>query len=252
MFLRILQLRVKPTEIQGFVRLYEDRIVPALRSASGCFDACLVQSIRRPEKVLSVTLWNSEEDSSAYERSGLFMQLVGSARFFFADSTEWRLTLSKDFTLEHTPVSAEPVVGTYSVSTTTGGRLPPQQKHLQMFMRIVSLHHKPGKLEEFKDLYQREIIPTLIATQGCQYACLSTPADGSSESVSVTLWNSRADAEEYERKGTFRRLLQKVRHTLSDLSQLQLESIGTRLPSTTSEDVAVEGFQFITGMNVQH
>jgi heme-degrading monooxygenase HmoA len=179
------------------------------------------------------------------------MQLVASARSFFADSSEWRLTLSKDFTLEPTPVSAGPVIDTYSVSTTTSGGLPPPHERPQTFMRIVSLHHKAGKLEEYKELYQREIIPTLIATRGCQYACLSTPADGSSESISVTLWNSRADAEAYERQGTFRKLLQKVRHTLSDLSQLHLESVGTGLPSTTSEDIAVEGFQFIAGMSVQ-
>ncbi len=250
MFMRILQLKVRPAEIQGFIRLYEDRIVPALQSARGCLDACLVQSIPRPEKVLSLTIWDSEDDSSAYERSGLFMQLVGSARPFFADSSEWKLTLSKDFTLQDTPVAVEPEVDTYSVSTATGGQLPPKARHPQMFVRIVSLHHKPGMLEEFKELYGREIIPTLVATRGCQFVCLSTPADGSSESVSVTLWNSREDADEYERQGTFRKLLRKIRHTLSDLSQLSMESAGTALPSVTSDDVQVEGYRMLSGKNV--
>ena len=233
MFMRFLQLKVKSAEIQGLARMYEDRIMPSLQSAGGCLGAFLVQSDRQPQEMISMTLWRSEEASSAYERSGLFMQLVANARPFFAESTEWKLALSKDFTLEYTQDSAEPALETYSVSSASAGSLPPTHNKSPLFMRIVSLHLKPGKLDEYREIYQRRIIPTLMTIRGCQYACLSSPASELNESISVTLWNSRADAEEYERSGMFKQLLQEVKHTLSDLTQLQMESRGTRLPSTT-------------------
>ncbi|HEY6953353.1 MAG TPA: hypothetical protein VI758_13175, partial [Bacteroidota bacterium] len=63
--------------------------------------------------------------------------------------------------------------------------------------------------------------------------------------ISVTLWKSRADAIQYEHSGKFDTLLGKVKHTFSDLSQLKMESAGTRLPSVTSEDIGVDGFHLV-------
>ena len=249
MFMRFLQLKIRSAEIQGLAQVYEERILPALDSAMGCLGAFLVQSVHRPEEVISLTIWQSEEDSSSYERSGLFMRLVASTRPFFAESTEWKLALSKDFTLEYTADAAEPDPELYTISSSSVRELPSAQKKPPAFMRIVSLHHKTGKLDEYRELYEREIIPALLVTHGCAYACLSTPAREPNESISVTLWNSRAEADDYERSGLFQQLLDKVKHTLSDLSQLQMESIGTRLPSTTSQNIAVEGFHFIAGKN---
>ncbi len=120
------------------------------------------------------------------------------------------------------------------------------------FLRIVSLRHKKGLLAEYKDLYRAEIIPALLATRGCRYACLSIPTSDENESISVTIWNSREDAEVYERQGTFKKLLEKVKHTVTDLSRMQLDSVGTLLPSTTSEDVGVEGFDVIAGKNFRN
>ncbi len=247
MFMRFLQLKIRSAEISGLVRLYEDRIVPALGAAEGCLGAFLVQSIVRPDEVISLSLWRSEETSSTYERSGLFMRLVASARPFFADSSEWKLALSKDFTLEYTADSAEPSVQTYAVSAASAGEIPSGQDRSGTFMRIVSLRHKKGMLAEYKELYESEIMPALLATHGCRYACLSMPTTDGSESISVTIWNNRADADAYERQGTFGKLLDKIKHTLSDLSQLRMDSAGTMLPSTTSEDMAVEGFHLVAG-----
>ncbi len=252
MFMRFLQLKIKSKEVQGLSKLYEAKIVPALQSAKGCLGTFLLQSTHHHDEVLSLSLWRSMEDSSAYERSGLFMRLVASARPFFADSTEWKLELSKDITLEHVPGSPEPAVQTYSVSAASGGEMLSGNHHPSTFMRIVSLRHKDGMLAEYKNLYRAEIIPTLLATRGCRYACLSIPTANESESISVTVWNSREDAETYERQGTFGKLLEKIKHTVSDLSRMQLESVGTLLPSATSEDVEVEGFQLIAGRNFQN
>lgn len=245
MHLRMLQVTVKQEDISGLVRLYEEKIIPALEKIGGCLFACLVQSVRKPEEGISVTLWRSEEDTSRYEQSGLFKQLLDEARPFFAETTEWKLELTKDFTLEYTPASAEPTLKTYSVSTTGGSTAASPEGIHQPFLRIVSIHLKPGKLEEYRDIYQRNIMPALMATNGCLFSCLSASTADSNETISVTLWKSRAEADEYEQKGTFTQLLEGIRHTMSDLSQLRMQSQGTRLPSVTSEDVEVDGFHLL-------
>jgi heme-degrading monooxygenase HmoA len=243
--MRMLQVKIRQGELPGFVHLYEERIIPALQRNGGCLYACLMQSVLQSDEGISMTLWRSEEDALRYERSGLFMQLVAEARPFFANSTEWNLQLSKDFTLEYSQDPTEPTLKSFSVSTTSSETIPSKEKAPNAFLRIVSLHIKPGKVEEYKRLHERDVIPALLATRGCRFSCLSTPTVESNEAISVTMWNSRADAEEYERKGTFNQLLQNISHTLSDLSQLKMRSVGTRLPSVTSEDIEVDGFHLI-------
>jgi heme-degrading monooxygenase HmoA len=245
MHMRMLQVTIRPEELPGLARLYEDRIIPALENVGGCLFACLLQSVHQLNEGMSMTLWRTEEDALRYEQSGLFKRLLGEAQPYFADATEWKLELTKDFTLEYTPTQTEPQVKTFSVSTSSGSTVSSTAKAQRPFLRIVSVHLKPGKLEEYKELYQRDIVPALLATNGCQFSCLSTPTDGDNEAISVTLWNSRQDAEEYERKGSFNQLLHNVSHTLSDLSQLRIQSAGTRLPSVTSEDVGIDGFHLI-------
>ncbi len=249
MFMRLLQVKVKSEELQTIGRFYEERIVTALRSADGCRYACLMQSVHHPDDVISMTLWDSEKDAGAYERSGLFKQLLEDARPYFAESTEWKLQLSKDFTLEYTPEITEPTIKQFAVAATSTETIPAEQKPLRTFLRIVSLHLQPGKFEEFNALYQNEILPALNATRGCRYACLSTPSGETNEAISVTLWNSPADAEAYERDGQFQRLLREVKHTLSDLSLSKLAAERNGLHNVTSDDIAVVGFNLLAGQS---
>ena len=245
MHMRMLQVQVKEKELGSFVKLYEERIMPALETVGGCVYACLVQGIQRSDAGISMTLWHSEADALRYEQSGTYKRLVSEARPFFAESSEWTLQLTKDFTLEYTQGAVEPTLKSYSVSKTGGERNLLKELGPHTFLRIVSVHVKPDRFEEYKRLYEEKIIPTLLAARGCLFSCLSTPGDTTHEAISVTMWNSRADAEEYEQKGTFDSLLQSVRHTLSGLTQLNMQSAGTRLPSVTSEDVEVDGFHLL-------
>jgi len=245
MYMRMLQVTIKQNQLPGLAQLYEECIIPALHNIGGCLFACLMESAREPGQGMSLTLWRSEEDSLRYEKNGLFRQLLGEAQPYFAETTEWKLELTKDFTLEYTPTPSEPQIKTFTVSTSSGSMHTSAGRLHHPFLRIVSLHLKPGKLEEYKELYQKDIVPALLATSGCQFSCLSTSTDDSNEAISVTLWNNREDAEEYEQNGTFDLLLRNISHTLSDLSQLKMQSAGTRLPSVTSEDVGVSGFHLV-------
>ncbi|HEY6951444.1 MAG TPA: antibiotic biosynthesis monooxygenase, partial [Bacteroidota bacterium] len=177
MHMRLLQLKINAHELQSFCRFYENRIMPALQTIGGCLHACLVQSTTDAGEVISLTLWQSEEHASTYERSGLFMKLVGEARPFFANTSEWKLQLSKDFTLEYAPDAPEPTLKSFSVSSSSAGQIPAGHRASQSFLRIVSVHLRPGKLQDYRDTYEREIIPALLSTHGCQFACLSTPTN---------------------------------------------------------------------------
>jgi heme-degrading monooxygenase HmoA len=130
--------------------------------------------------------------------------------------------------------------------------LTPEGKLFNMYLRIVSVKLKPGKLEEYKRVYESEIIPALRATKGCRHAYLTTPKTGDNEAISVTLWDSKVDADAYEQSGLFRQLLEKTKHLYSELFQwkMHLDNLH-RGQAATSEDLQVHGYTVVTGRSFQ-
>jgi heme-degrading monooxygenase HmoA len=62
------------------------------------------------QECISLTIWNSRKESIDYEESGLYRKLVDELRPFFVESTEWKLELSENLSLEYTPIKVEPTV----------------------------------------------------------------------------------------------------------------------------------------------
>jgi len=110
MFMRLVQAKAKPAELTRLRWLYDDRVVPTLQKTPGCMYACLMQSTREPDEVISMTLWDNQLHAEDYEASGLFAKLMEEARPMLADSSEWRVELSKDLKLEQVPLPQEPSV----------------------------------------------------------------------------------------------------------------------------------------------
>jgi len=54
-----------------------------------------------------------------------------------------------------------------------------------------------------QSLYREEIIPGLRRVPGCRVAFLTGQKNDTHELISVTIWNSKSDAEEYEQDGEF-------------------------------------------------
>lgn len=92
-YLRIVSLRVKPGEVYRMIRVYEDEIVPRLLEVDGCRTAFLVRDHRDSDHVMSITLWDAREDAVAYEKGGLFHELLQRVRPMLARSSEWRMAL---------------------------------------------------------------------------------------------------------------------------------------------------------------
>ena len=117
-----------------------------------------------------------------------------------------------------------------------------------MWVRIVSLKLRPGKLEEFKRLYSGQVIPALRKVKGCRYIYLTERSDRKDEVISVTSWESKEDAENYEQSGLFARLLESQQSALSEFYRWKLKE--QKLQSglaATSEDPTVEHFDMLVG-----
>jgi quinol monooxygenase YgiN len=256
MFMRLVQMRVNPDKIFQLQKVYERTIIPTLQGAPGCVYAGLVQSLEDENDGISITLWSRQDDALAYERSGKYVQSLEEARPFFSDSSEWSVQLSVDLRPDFWPKAPEPVVKSYA---TDGSALKPSglpgDRAGFMYLRILSMKIKPGKKQEFVDIYHREIIPGLRQVEGCLDAYLAEGVRGENELLSITIWRNLEQAEANEATGEFDKLKQKVQHTFSNLARwkMALDEAplrGAQVTATraaTSDDVSVKTYSIVIG-----
>jgi heme-degrading monooxygenase HmoA len=246
MFMRLVQLRVKPETSSELPRLYNERIIPALQQTTGCLYASLIQSVDRPDESISLTLWNSPEHAEAYEQGGIFQKLMLETAPYLSDSSEWKIQLSKDLTLEYVPVREEPIVKSYKITATAGNRTLADEHSNRLHVRIVSARIQPDRFKEFARLYAGDILPLLRTVPGCRYAFLTEGMEN--EVMSISIWNTKQDADAYEASGLFDRLTKKVQHTFTDVYQwkMAVEKHSSSQVST-SDDLIVQGYNVVTG-----
>jgi heme-degrading monooxygenase HmoA len=68
------------------------------------------------------------------------------------------------------------------------------------------------------------------------------------EVISITIWENREKAEQYEKSGRFDRLVEKVKHTFTKLSQWQMsleKEEGKQ--AKTSDDMSVSHYTMLAG-----
>jgi heme-degrading monooxygenase HmoA len=248
MFLRLLHVSINIDRQPEFHKLYEHEIIPVLKNMPGCLYAGLVQDVQHREEGMSLTLWDTREHAETYERSGVFENLLARSRPFFSDSPNWTMRLSENLELEYGPVPQEPVVHSYSDAGQNDSANLHAEVASSMYLRIVSMVLQPDKIREFLSLYDDHILPSLRNTRGCRYVHLAENAANRSEMLSITLWNSRQDAESYESSGLFERLKEKIRPTLSALYQWKMgleKEMGKE--AVTSEDLSVRSYTVVMG-----
>jgi heme-degrading monooxygenase HmoA len=250
--MRFLHIKIKPEKLPELRQFYETAVIPALQNLPGCRHASLIHSAHHEDECISLTLWDSQENAEAYAQSGLFQELLQASQPFLADSSEWKIELSEELKLEYRPVAEEPVVKSYVVAAAAKAEALPQEPFAVMYLRIVSSKIKPGKKEEFRRLYTEEIIPALRGVNGCRYAYLTESLEAQHEVISVTIWDSQREAENYEHSGLFEQLNKKVKHTFSDLYQWKMaleKTYGGQ--AATSDDQTVEHYSIVTGRSFQ-
>ena len=250
MFMRLLQVYIKSNSLSDLPFLYTNFIIPEVRNAPGCLYGELIQSDRDPEESISMTLWDTQEHADSYAQSGVFQKLLKEAESYFSDVLEWRVQLSKDLDLESAPMQDEPVIQSRRT------RLSESQdgiRHLngeRLYVRILSIRILPGKLEEFAGLYNELIVPRLRSVHGCRYAFLTEGIEERNEVISVTIWDKKEDADQYESDGIFDALKRRVQHTYSELYQWKLTA-DKPLEQTVDagEEMSTANYRVIAGQS---
>jgi quinol monooxygenase YgiN len=243
--MRFLQLKINQHFVDIFQEFYEDTVIPELQKLPGCHFAELIQSKPKTDEFISLTFWENLEAAENYDKSGVFKELLQKSQPYMAESSEWKLQLSDSLELEYKPVPEEPVLKEYDVATQAE---KPIQQNPGLHVRIVSVSIQEDKIDEFKRIYNEEILPALRKTKGCLYAFLTENLQIKNEFISITGWESKEDVDAYENGGQFALLVEKVRHTFSQVYQWKLSEISDESKKMiTSEDLSVSYFHMVTG-----
>jgi heme-degrading monooxygenase HmoA len=246
MFMRFLQFKLNPDFLTQFEKFYEDDVLPQLQKIPGCLFAGLINSRPEENEFASLTFWEHQQQAEDYERSSIFENLVNKARPFLSESSEWKIHLSDHMELEYGPVTEEPTIKKYFIADKDSGKIDDQIS--QTYIRIVSVKIQPGMLDQFKELYHNKVIPALKSTPGCRHIFLTQSIHEEDEFISLTIWNSKRDADAYEASGKFAQLNEQLKHTFSQfyLWKMQLEK-NYSAKVKTSEDMKVEKYNLVAG-----
>lgn len=79
-----------------------------------------------------------------------------------------------------------------------------------MHARLTTVATKPETVDELTQIYQRDILPVITSQQGFKGVYLFID-QSTGEGVSLTLWESEADGAAYDRSGTYKAQVDKLR-----------------------------------------
>jgi len=91
--------------------------------------------------------------------------------------------------------------------------LPTKERSKHMFTRIVELSSKSGKSKELANTIDTKIVPILKKQRGFVDEMLLVSDAEPNQILSISLWNTRDDAEKYHRE-QFPKIQDSVRHLL--------------------------------------
>jgi len=248
MFMRLFQVKLNPVYIEQFKDFYETSVFPQLQKMPGCIFAGLIKSGPDNNEYISLTFWESLKNAEDFENSEVFKELITKEKHFFSESNEWKVQLSDKMELEYAPVAEEPVVKKYSVQLQKEKDDKPKFQGSQMYLRIVSMKIQENKLDEFRKVYLEKVIPALKETEGCRHVFLSESVSEKDEFISVTIWDSKKYADNYETSGKFEELVGEIKHTFSQfyLWKMELEKEYSAKIKTT-DDMKIESYNVVTG-----
>ena len=79
-----------------------------------------------------------------------------------------------------------------------------------MYVRLTYLAFLPGKLEEAKKIYNDEIVPVVKKQKGNLDCRMLEPLDTMDDYISMTVWDTKEDADAYHVSGTYKQLVESV------------------------------------------
>jgi len=116
LYVRIVSNQIRQGKMEEFKQIYETEIKPEIQKAKGCRYVALTGNIKDSDKVISLTIWDTQRDADVYEQSGVFMKLIEKVEHTFIEMHQWKMQLAKEIT-GRIQTSDEVTVDGYSVVT---------------------------------------------------------------------------------------------------------------------------------------
>ena len=249
MFMRILKLNVDPKFIEEFKVFYEETVEPKLQVVDGCLFASLIKSKPDKDEFVSLTFWKTQQQAENYENSDVFKNLYEQAKKYFSEATdEWKIQLTENMEIQYTHPEDEPEITKYDVAVQNGKDNGLIKQDESMFFRIVSLKIQPGKMDEFKKLYSKIVIPSFKSAPGCRNAFLTQSINEESDFISISVWDNKESAVAHETSNEYSNMINKVKHTFSKfyLWKMSLEKErGSNF--RTTDDMKIDHYDVVTG-----
>ncbi len=80
-----------------------------------------------------------------------------------------------------------------------------------MYVRMTFFKLKSGKMQELRELYNKEVVSAHKGHKGIRFVHLLESLDNKDQGISLTAWDTRADLEAYEKSGDYEKLVAKFK-----------------------------------------
>lgn len=114
-----------------------------------------------------------------------------------------------------------------------------------MFLRMVSMNMKAEHSLKLAQEYEKNVIATLRHQAGCNFASFLQNINDKKDCISLTIWNSKQEADEYEKSGVFKRLVDSLRTYFEDSNEWEMKLTDDLSIEYTpiQADPSVKGFE---------
>ena len=92
-----------------------------------------------------------------------------------------------------------------------------------MFLRLVSMGVLAERTAIFAKAYDENVISVLRHQPGCSFASLLQNIDDPKDCISLTIWESKAETDEYEKSGLFKKLVESLRSFYEESNEWELK-----------------------------
>lgn len=85
-----------------------------------------------------------------------------------------------------------------------------------MWVRLTFGKIQLDKMDEFRKIYNEEVVPTVKAQKGNTDVFFMESVEEEGEGISFTSWDSKENGDAYESSGTYKEMVGKVAHTFAE------------------------------------
>lgn len=93
-----------------------------------------------------------------------------------------------------------------------------------MYVRLTYVNFLPGRVEEAKMIYNGELVPAIRKQKGNLDCRMLEPVDKADDYISMTVWETKEDADAYHSTGIYKKMVERVKDLFSKEGVLKVYS----------------------------